>query len=204
MTRADAIRAFVKANGPCLIGAIADAFKAKTRHERMLIYWSVAVMCRDGTMKKTGKAGSLKYRYVREPVASLKMTPDQRVARRREQEALRRRKQGIPTREEFRAAQLKAVAERQAARPSAPAKPRPAPALKPKPKPKVVAKRTTPAQSIVMQPKAPSVVQVAPPKPRFETSDEWMARTGRKPEVLPAPLALKPWEPLPKQRKRAA
>lgn len=200
MTRAAAIRAFVKANGPCLIGAIADAFKAKGRKERMRLYWAVAVMCRDGTLKKRGKARSLKYSYVREPVVQPRYTREELAVRRKDQEAARRRRDGIRTREQFLAEVRKEAAQRKAERADRPRAPKP---KAPKPAKVVAAKRPTP-KNIVIQPKAPSVIQVAPPKPRFETSDEWMARTGRTPEALPAPLFVKPWEPLPKTRKKVA
>jgi hypothetical protein len=200
MNRSASIRQFVKASGPCLVGTICAAFGATSREERQRIYWAVSIMCRDGILKKSGRGHRLKYRYLREPKIVLKMAPEVMRARRKEQEAARRRLKGIPPREEFLAKVRQEAAERQAARKTV-AKPNPA-APTPKP-PKARAPKPV-SRSIVLQPKAPCVTQVAPPKPRFETSEEWMARTGRKPEVLPAPLALKPWESLPKQRSRAA
>lgn len=204
MNRSARIRAFVKDSGPCLIGAIADAFKATSRKQRLRIYWAVSIMCRDGLLKKAGKPRSLVYSYVREPVVQQKLSREEFVVRRKEQEAARRRKQGIRTREEFLADVRKEAEERKAARADRPRVQKP-----PKPITQQPAKVIAPSpravpKNIVIQPKAPSVIQVAPPKPRFETSDEWMARTGGKPEVLPAPMAIKPWEPLPTHRKKVA
>lgn len=203
MSRAERIREFVKAHGPCLMGDIADAFCAVTRKDRQRIYWAVAVMCRDGILSKDGKRKAQFYRYVREPVAHVKKSQEERRARRTERERARRRESGIPTREEYLASVRAEVAQRKAERArQRTAKPKPTP----KPARPMPAKRhkPTPAQQFTVHPAAPKVEQVAPAKPRRETSAEWMARTGLKPEVLPAVMTVKPWEPLPKQRKKAA
>ncbi|MFC4727477.1 winged helix-turn-helix domain-containing protein [Coralloluteibacterium thermophilus] len=68
---------------------------------------------------------------------------------------------------------------------AAKAKPKAVRAIKPRPKPKA-------SQGISIPPRARYITEPAPVLVRAETVEEWMARTGQQPEVLPPGAVSKP------------
>lgn len=204
-TRAAQIRDWLATQtGPQSPDAIADAlgYPAHCHHpdgsktDRMRLHWTVGEMCRKGLLVRTGdRCKGFLYALGRPPTARLSAEELRlrRNARMRAYEAARRT--GM-TAAEYNAYRKKKAQEKREARAKQRAqnaaldraqaivrklkaesvKPKPTPAPKPRPRN---------SSSIVIPPKPLPPTQPAPVVQRFETVEEWMARTGKAPEVLP-------------------
>jgi hypothetical protein len=209
MSRAAAIRAWLATqDGPRSPDAIADALgypkgcltRDGKQTDRMRLHWTIGEMFRKGLLVRTGSGRRFVYalgRPVAEPLTDAEKR-DRRNARMRKRYVERR---ACMTAEEYNAQRAQDAlrkreerARQRAARDAAVKRARAQEALqraktivqrmkstqetKAKAAPKV---RPQPAPTV-----APTPILQAPRVERFETVEEWMARTGQRPEVLPA------------------
>ena len=210
MTRAERIRAVLREAGrPMTCGEVEKLVPGVTTHH------SMGVMYRDGILARQGGYGSYAYWIVREPEVRKPLTPEERRARRAERERIRgrarraeARAKNADAREALRQAREAAKAEAKAKREAEKAAQREARiaerdrVMKAKASAqKRAAAKKAKAAFLAAEAKRRAKINAAfncaiePAKPQLEdapkrvvvaeTVEEWMARTGRKPEVLP-------------------
>lgn len=205
MTRAGRIRDAIRDAGrPLTAGEIAAVVPGHRTHH------AIGAMIRDGQLLREGTRGSYLYYVNANRVGRIKLAPEERRKRRNERERIRgerlRRAAGAMTLAELQAsrklaAEQKAIrkaeekaarkAEREAAREAARLARESMPKVR---KPKKPAKPKAPsprkrkvnvAYNCAIEP-ARTLIDKAPQRVVVpETVEQWMARTGKKPEVLP-------------------
>lgn len=123
-------------------------------------------MKRDGLLSSTGERGAMAYELARAPRSGRprKYTDEQRIERSRERDRAR-----YPKRKAQRQAKAAAIPK----------------------KPKSLAQRIFATVEPKLSKYASQTLAPQPAKPRPETVEEWMARTGQQPEILPG-VQVKP------------
>lgn len=195
MSIACRIRDYIAQKGrPCSVAECAQGLDLDPR----MVGWTIGRMHRDGILKRDGVFRSYLYTVAREVPPP--MTKEQARARKAERERIRQqtRQRGRQSRAQYlaelavkrearEAAHKVAREARQSARlERAAVKP-----VKADRKPQKASRPVAPPVHVAVAPQ-PAAPHTLPKQPRIETVEEWMQRTGKRPQVLPLGAVSQP------------